>query len=562
MLGAVAGDIIASPYVKKNAHNSTFEMFASVHEYHDGKTTTYYPKVTDATVMTLAVARWISTDPEHRKGTFISCMQEAFARYPDCGFSPTMGIWCNSEFFRPFTRETNDPVARVSPIGLSVDDLKDAIDLARMSAEFTHTNPDSIKGAEALTMAIWQACHGRSKDDIRFAMENDYGIDFSLPEADLKSILMGAQKEDIMINGEPTGESYYRESNKIDYSTMNTLTAALRSFLEGNSFVDVVRRAVALGGDSTTITSMAGALAHAFYKEIPEVIVKECSKKMENDLKNTMESFELSLKKQPAEEPEKKVEQTNDLAFHIIKTPVGDRLFVVDPHRKELISGLKGRFGNDIKFILPKEMQSIYKEMCKQEKDGTYVEKKRPEIRTIYFQNGEFRTAVTMEGETFPEKDKRIAARQVFCNLVDYAKEVKKELYDKVGYIGDGDIHFANAYYPVIYHDKIEIFRGDIFAGSVGIDPNNGLLRIDQGGDFGPMEWFGERTESVFKSVSFDSIKEAIGHFCLDEGVGVDDNKRRVNIEVANDDIATSKDETLINNLKEAMDTPKKSMKL
>ena len=167
-----------------------------------------------------------------------------------------------------------------------------------------------------------------------------------------------------------------------------------------------------------------------------------------------------------------------------------------------------------------------------------------------------------MEGETFPEKDKRITARQVFCNLVDYAKEVKKELYDKVGYIGDGDIHFANAYYPVIYHDKIEIFRGDIFAGSVGIDPNNGLLRIDQGGDFGPMEWFGERTESVFKSISFDSIKEAIGHFCLDEGVGVDDNKRRVNIEVANDDIATSKDETLINNLKEAMDTPKKSMKL
>ena len=305
MLGAVAGDIIASPYVKKNAHNSTFEMFASVHEYHDGKTTTYYPKVTDATVMTLAVARWIATDPEHRKGTFISCMQEAYARYPDCGFSPTMGIWCNSEFFRPFTRETNDPVARVSPIGLSVDDLKDAIDLARMSAEFTHTNPDSIKGAEALTMAIWQACHGRSKDDIRFAMENDYGIDFSLPEADLKSILMGAQKEDIMINGEPTGESYYRESNKIDYSTMNTLTAALRSFLEGNSFVDVVRRAVALGGDSTTITSMAGALAHAFYKEIPEVIVKECSKKMENDLKNTMESFELSLKKQPTAETEK-----------------------------------------------------------------------------------------------------------------------------------------------------------------------------------------------------------------------------------------------------------------
>ena len=562
MLGAVAGDIIASPYVKKNAQNSTFEMFASVHEYHNGETTTYFPKVTDATVMTLAVARWIATDPEHRKGTFIACMQEAYSRYPDCGFSPTMGIWCRSEFFKPFTRESNDAVARVSPIALGISDLKEAIDIARMSAELTHNHPDCVKGAEALTMAIWEAYHGRSKDDIRFAMENDYGMDFSMPETDMKAILMSGQKEDVMINGEPTGEFYYRETNKIDYSSMNTLTAALRAFFEGNSFENVVRRAITLGGDSTTIASMAGALAHAFYKDIPEVIVKECSKKLEPDLKNAMESFEMSLKKQSAEEPAKKVEQVNELAFNIIKKPDGGRLFVVDPHRKELIAGLKGRFGNEIELIKPKKMKQTYMELCKQGKDGTYVEMKRPEIRTIYFQNGEFKTAVTMEGETLPEKGIRMDARKTFCELVDYVTQVKAEMYDKVGYVGDGDIHFANAYYPVIYHDKIEIFKGDIFAGSVGIDPNSGLLRIDQGGDFGPMEWFGERTESVFKSVDFDSIKAAIGQFCLDEGVGVEGKDRKVNIEVANEDVANSQDENLINNLKDAMDTPQKSLKI
>ena len=142
---------------------------------------------------------------------------------------------------------------------MSVSDLKDAIDLDSLSAEFAHSHPDSIKGAEALTEAIWQAWHGRSKDDIRFAMESCYGIDFSLPEADLKTILKGAQKEDVMINGEPSGEFYYRPTGKTDYSTMNTLTAALRCFMEGNGFEDVIRRAVAMGGDSPTITSMAGA---------------------------------------------------------------------------------------------------------------------------------------------------------------------------------------------------------------------------------------------------------------------------------------------------------------
>ena len=562
MLGSVAGDIIASPYERNNAKDSSFEMFASVRGRNAGEEVTFFPRVTDATVMTLAVARWITTDPERRKGTFISCMQEAFSCYSGCGFSPTMSIWCRSEYFKPFTRDANDAVARISPIAMVIDDLKEAIDIARMSAEFTHSHPDSIQGAEALTMAIWQAFHGRSKEDIRFAMENDYGMDFSMPEADLKSILMGAQKEDVMINGEPTGEFYYRETGRIDYSTMNTLTAALRSFFEGNSFEDVVRRAVALGGDSTTIASMAGALAQAFYKEIPQEIVKECSKKMDSDLKNTMESFEMSLKKQPVQEPVKQVEQSNELAFHIIKKPDGDRVFVVDPHRKELIAGLKGRFGNDITLIRPEKMQQTYRELCRQEKDGTYVEAKRPEIRTIYFQNGEFRTAVTIEGESFPDKDARISARKIFCELVDYVKEVKAELYEKVGYIGDGDIHFANAYYPVIYHDKIEIFKGDIFAGSVGIDPNNGLLRIDQGGDFGPMEWFGERTESVFRSVSFDSIKEAIGQFCLDEGIGVGGNDRKVNIDVANEDVANSKDRALIENLSQGMDMPQKSMKI
>ena len=128
--------------------------------------------------------------------------------------------------------------------------------------------------------------------------------------------------------------------------------------------------------------------------------------------------------------------------------------------------------------------------------------------------------------------------------------------------MGDGDIHFANAYYPVIFHYRIKILKGDIFAGSVGIDPNSRLLRVDQGGDFGPMEWFGERTESVFSSSSFDSIKEAIGRFCLVEGVGVGVNDRRLHIELAHADVARSQDQLRIDSLSQGMDTPQKSMKI
>ena len=92
----------------------------------------------------------------------------------------------------------------------------------------------------------------------------------------------------------------------------------------------------------------------------------------------------------------------------------------------------------------------------------------------------------------------------------------------------------------------MEIWKGDIFAGSVGIDASCGLLRINQGGDFGPMEWFGERTDSVFSSVSLDSIKESIGRYCLDEGIGICDANRTSNVETANRDVANSKDFKLI----------------
>lgn len=40
---------------------------------------------------------------------------------------------------------------------------------------------------------------------------------------------------------------------------------AVFCFLQGDSFSDVIRRAVALGGDTDTLAAMAGGMAEAFY---------------------------------------------------------------------------------------------------------------------------------------------------------------------------------------------------------------------------------------------------------------------------------------------------------
>jgi hypothetical protein len=151
-----------------------------------------------------------------------------------------------------------------------------------------------------------------------------------------------------------------------------------------------------------------------------------------------------------------------------------------------------------------------------------------------------------MTGTNLPSRQSREESRREFLEIHDYAMQVKSQLQQACGYHGDGSIHFANAYYPEIFSERVEIWKGDIFAGSVGIDSSSGLLKINAGGDFGPMEWFGERTESVFNSVSIDSIKESIGRFCLDEGIGICDAKRTLNLETANRDVAQTKDTKLL----------------
>ena len=131
-------------------------------------------------------------------------------------------------------------------------------------------------------------------------------------------------------------------------------------------------------------------------------------------------------------------------------------------------------------------------------------------------------------------------------------------LQQACGYHGEGSIHFANAYYPEIFSKRVEVWKGDVFAGSVGIDSSSGLLKINHGGDFGPMEWYGERTDSVFSSLDPDSVMLALSHYCLDEGRGVYDSSRPLNVEVAFEDVIRSEDP----NLQEAISESKSVMPL
>ena len=545
MLGAVAGDIIGSPYEWNNTQDRYFELCRGTRGWFRGREITFHPKFTDDTVMTLAVARWLMSDEDRNASRLILMMQSMGREYIDSGFAPMFKRWILSEDPRPNNSYGNGAAMRVSPVAMVAGSLPEAIALARMTAEVSHIHPEGVKGAEAMAQAVWMARHGRSKDDIRFAMTHDFGYDLDMPENEMVSLLAGCVKEPILINGEESGEFYFRETGKIDSSCQNTVPAAVRAFLSGDSFEDTVRRAVAYGGDSDTIASMAGAIAAPFYGGVPEKISGMCDVYLTAELRSLMQSFEnVSLERRAAHPI--KVEHRRDDSFKIIRTG-NEKIYVAPSYRTDLIDALKARFGDGIRIIKPSHMPQLLVYMSLQDKNGTYLENPRPDVRTIYFQDGEFRTSATMTGENLPPKEIREESRRDFLEIHDYALQVKSQLQQACGYFGDGSIHFANAYFPVVFSERIEVWKGDIFAGSAGLDPANGLLKINQGGDYGSMEYFGPRTESVFNSVNIASIKESLGRYCLDEGIGIYDRNRTSNIETANKDVSSSMDNNLLN---------------
>ena len=549
MLGAVAGDIIGSPYEWNNTHDRYFELCRGTRGWFRGREVTFHPKFTDDSVMTLAIARWLMSDPDRNSSDLIRIMQSMGREYIDRGFAPMFKRWIESENPHPNNSYGNGAAMRVSPVGMVAESLPEAINLARLTAEVSHSHPEGIKGAEAMAQAVWMARHGRSKDDIMFAMSHDFGYDLTMPEDEMLSLLAGCVKEPILVNGEDTGEYYFRETGKIDSSCQNTVPAAVRAFLAGDSFEDTVRRAIAYGGDSDTIASMAGAIAAPFYGGVPEKISGMCNVYLNSELRSLMQSFENVCMERQSAHPIK-VEHKRDDSFKIIRHGE-EKIYVTPSYRKDIIDALKSRFGEDITLIKPSEMTGVLSRLSAQPNDGTYLENPLPDVRTLYFQDGEFRTTTTMTGDTMPPIKDRQESRREFLEIHDYAQAVKSRLQSSCGYDGSGSIHFANAYFPRIFSERVEIWKGDVFAGSVGIDPSSGLLKINQGGDFGPMEWYGDRTESVFNSISMDSIKESIGRYCLDEGIGIFDKNRTSNVETANNDVSASKDARLLSALEQ-----------
>ena len=262
MLGAIIGDIVGSRFEWNNIKTKEFQFL------------TKSCFITDDSVMTIAIAKALLnskinlSDVEENT---IKYMQEFGRRYPDCGYGGNFSWWLESENPEPYNSFGNGAAMRVSACGWFARNLEMAKNLSHKVTQVTHNHKEGIKGAEAVTVAIYLAREGKTIEEIREYINNNYyKIDFTLDEI--------------------------RDTYIFDVSCQGTVPYALEAFFESKSFEDAIRNAISIGGDSDTIAAITGSIAEAYYG-IPYDLRNEVMKKfIPNDLLEIVEEFEESFK--------------------------------------------------------------------------------------------------------------------------------------------------------------------------------------------------------------------------------------------------------------------------
>ena len=143
MLGAIIGDIVGSTREWHNIKTEDFELVPKGSRF------------TDDTVMTLAVAEWLMTDPAHQPETLVACMQRLGRKYPHAGYGKMFSQWLMSDHPQPYGSFGNGSAMRVSPVGLYANSLEEALELARITASVSHNHPEGIKGAQAIAGCVF-----------------------------------------------------------------------------------------------------------------------------------------------------------------------------------------------------------------------------------------------------------------------------------------------------------------------------------------------------------------------------------------------------------------------
>ena len=271
MIGAIIGDIAGSRFEFNNYRSTDFEIF--------------HPEsfFTDDTVCTIAIAEYLMNVLETGKQSHEKVVTELnkwYRKYPHMSYGASYLRWIHGykahdpESYKPYNSYGNGAAMRVSAVGDLFRTKEELLEMAKLVTEVSHNHPEGIKGAQATVYSMWMAREGRTKEEIRTAIELEFGYNLQFSCDDIRS------------------------TYQFNETCQQTVPQAIVAFLDSNSFEDAIRLAVSVGGDSDTLAAITGGIAEAYYQQIPEWMLTETKSKLSADVIHSTAKFYNLLNKQ------------------------------------------------------------------------------------------------------------------------------------------------------------------------------------------------------------------------------------------------------------------------
>lgn len=235
-MSAAIGDIAGSAYEGK-CHR--------IKEYGKVKMFSSRANFTDDTVLTFACAEAFIHHLDMATNLWMCGNQHRHA-----GFGHAFKEWLESHDHKPYNSLGDGSAMRCSSAGWLAKNEEECVKLATETAMPTHNHPEGIKGAVATALTIFWLKKGEDKTFVRDNLLAKYYPQWC-----------GLAYKDFH-------DGYVFSSRCED-----VVGPAIICFLDSSDYVDCLRLAISLGGDADTLAAIAGPMAYAYYKEMPEHLV-------------------------------------------------------------------------------------------------------------------------------------------------------------------------------------------------------------------------------------------------------------------------------------------------
>lgn len=252
LLGCIAGDVIGSAFDCTNLKTKSFNLFSK------------NAKFSRATVMTMAVADALMNGKDLEENIW-----DFTTRYNGVKYNENFVKWLlKDETYIEFS-DDNYSLVRIAPVGLFANNLKDLERKSRRSVLATHVSSSVMFYAQNLAKAIYLFHLDYTKEYVADYLFKNHKNDF-----------VGT-----MENIRPGSLFYPSAEFSFYYGYM--------SFYNSIDFEDAIRNAISCGGgDSSSVATVAGALAMSYYGKMPQEIAEFVMIKLPNEFAELIIQFQ------------------------------------------------------------------------------------------------------------------------------------------------------------------------------------------------------------------------------------------------------------------------------